>query len=111
RRVPISYRFLGAAAAVAVAFLLVPKQSSTDAVVYIGLGFAELGAVAVGLRRYRPAQPASWVLLLVGVGLYSLANAVQFGWPLLLGGPSRFPRSPTRCSSPPTCSSSPASRC
>jgi PAS domain S-box-containing protein len=46
------------------------------AVLYVALGTAAVGAVAVAIRWYRPTPRRPWLVLLAGVATYSVANAI-----------------------------------
>lgn len=83
--------FLATSVALAAVFPLFPPRSWMGAVVYIGLGFAELLAVIVGLRRHRPRQARSWHYLRAGAALYALTNLIWFGFPVLLHRDLAFP--------------------
>jgi diguanylate cyclase (GGDEF)-like protein len=72
-------------------FLLLPPASWLGAAIYIAVGLAELVAVFVGIRRHRPATGRSWRLMMCGAGLYTLANVVWAGWPVLLHRHLPFP--------------------
>src|SRR5581483_131686 len=86
-----SWTFLCAAIVLAGVFPVLGRGSRAGAAIYVGLGVAETVAVVSGIRRYRPERARTWNLLAIGVGLYATANAVQFGWPVLLRGDLDFP--------------------
>jgi diguanylate cyclase (GGDEF)-like protein len=91
RSVPGWSWFLGASIVLSAIFVFLPPDSRLGAAIYIGLGLAQLVAIVVGIRRFRPAKPRSWHLMMCGAGLYTVGNLIQVGWPVLLHGTLSFP--------------------
>ena len=67
--------YLGVGAAVIVVHALLPA-SVGRAVLYVAVGAATLGALAVGVRRNRPTHPLPWVLLGLGVAAWVTGDAI-----------------------------------
>ena len=91
RRTTAVVAFGAAAVVCAVLFLFARASGWMSAGLYVGFGAAELCATVYGIRRYRPRHPWPWRLLAVGVASYSIANCLQFGWPLLRDRELPFP--------------------
>src|SRR5207302_2905986 len=91
RRAAPAVVFGVAALACALLFLLAPARSWLATGLYVGFGAAEMYAVSAGIRRHRPRRRWAWRLLAGGVGSYSIANVLQFGWPLFHHGELPFP--------------------
>lgn len=76
---------------VAAAPLMLWYLAGGPAVLYIVLGLAALGGLAVGVRGHRPARRRPWALIGAGLGLTVLADAVWLGYDELGTGGVPFP--------------------
>jgi len=74
-RLPAWSWFLACTLAVAAACLLFPPGRWMGAIQTV-FSITELAAVCAALWFYRPAQPASWRLLALGIGLYAAAATI-----------------------------------
>jgi diguanylate cyclase (GGDEF)-like protein len=83
--------FLCAGLTAAVAFVLCQGHPAAQGLLYVGMSVAQTVAVGYGVRRGRPACPAGWWSLAAGVTVFSVANVIWYGYPVLLHGTLPFP--------------------
>ncbi len=60
-------------------FVLLPAYSPASTAIHLAVHASVIGALAWGLRRYRPVPRAPWLVLLAGYGLLLVANAARYG--------------------------------
>ena len=65
-------------------YMLLPQ--AVRPLVYDAAGFACFAAIVTGLRRYRPARPAPWVLIAAGVLLWGVGNVAYSTYTYATGG-------------------------
>jgi diguanylate cyclase (GGDEF)-like protein len=86
-----SWLFLASGLAVAALFVVVQGAPVLQACLYLATSLAQSVAVVVAVRRANPACRRGWYGLAAGVALFSVANAVWYGYPVLLGRTLPFP--------------------
>jgi signal transduction histidine kinase len=65
----------------------VASPAGGRALLEVGVGASAVAAIAAGVRRHRPAQPAAWWLLGAGTGVIVLGDAVFYGRKLVWHAP------------------------
>ncbi len=71
--------YLAAALAATGVFVLLPADSPASAAIHLAVNASVIGALAWGIRRYRPDPRTPWLVLLAGYGLLLAANAARYG--------------------------------
>jgi diguanylate cyclase (GGDEF)-like protein/PAS domain S-box-containing protein len=90
RRAPVWTAYLALGAIACAAYLVAgPLKGSGPLMNLIGL--SPVIAIAVGIRRYRPAAARAWWLLAAGSALFWLGDLYTYSYPHLLGAEVPFP--------------------
>ncbi len=71
--------YLAAALAATGLYVLMPANSPASIAIFLATNTSVIGALAWGIRRYRPDPRAPWLVLLAGYALLLIANAARYG--------------------------------
>jgi hypothetical protein len=82
---------LATGVAAAALFVLADGRPGCQALLYLGMTATQPFVIVRGIRRHRPACPAAWRVLAAGVTIYLFANAIWYGYPVVLHGTLPFP--------------------
>jgi signal transduction histidine kinase len=86
----IARTFLAVELGLGAAYFLLPP-SLPRAVVYCLTSLGMVAALVVGVRRWRPSQPAAWYLLAVGQLSFTIGDAISFFHEWVLGVEMPYP--------------------
>src|SRR5438128_3302091 len=74
-----------------VAYFLLPKGAIGQGVVFVAIELVSIIAIVAGIKRWRPAKPSFWYLLLLGQSIYLAAYLIWYGYPVGLHQVLPFP--------------------
>lgn len=74
-----------------VAYFLLPSGAIGQGVVFVAIELASIIAIVAGIKRWRPAKPSFWYLLLLGQSIYLAAYLIWYGYPVGLHQALPFP--------------------
>jgi diguanylate cyclase (GGDEF)-like protein len=75
--------YLGAGAVAIAVYYLIPEGVG-QASIYQLMGISSVIAIVIGVRMHHPARRSAWYLMAIGLGIWSLADAIGNYWGIVL---------------------------